>query len=177
MGGAIASLTHFNHSLSLCVRARVLVGLLHLFLRLSLRFCLWQGTRAVQEMGLYDPKAWMSSLATLVLVCCVGGACAATVSVKERDTGEACCLAFAGLAILSALLCFAVSQPLAENWYMLEGASPVRFVDPELAAGLSLSLGLWVSWSLALSHTHTPTHRGALSGRRPRGIVILRPAQ
>jgi hypothetical protein len=99
-------------------------------------FASWLATKVVVEMGWYDQSGWIASVVTLGLVFVLGGVCAGgATKVDGGDAAAPCCAGFGALAVLSFLLCFAVSPPLAENWHMSNGASPARFVDPELEAG------------------------------------------
>lgn len=98
-------------------------------------FTSWLATKGVVEMGWYDASGWMASLLTLGLVFVLACVCAGGASQMDGDAAGNCCAGFSALAVLSFLLCFAVSPPLAENWHMSNGASPARFVDPELEVG------------------------------------------
>lgn len=111
--------------------------LAYLFYGAIVVFASWSTTKVAMAAGWYDPTGWLTSLLTIGFVMCLGCLCAGLAKVANQDEDEIghCCLGFFALAMLSSLLCFAVSPPLAENWHMANGASPVRFVDPELAVG------------------------------------------
>eukprot|EP01043_Picozoa_sp_COSAG02_P053349 COSAG02_NODE_5874_length_3971_cov_5.196798_3_plen_590_part_00 len=99
-------------------------------------FASWLATKAVVEMGVYDSSGGIAFVFTLVLVFVLGCVCAGGAKQLDADDAVGPCFAgFAALAVLSGLLCFAVSPPLAEKFHMSKGASPARFVDPELEAG------------------------------------------
>ncbi len=99
-------------------------------------FASWAATKAVVEMGWYDRSGLIASVVTFGLVLVLGCVCAGGAKKMDGDDAAGpCCAGFVALAVLSGLLCFAVSPPLAENFHMSNGASPARFVDPELEAG------------------------------------------
>lgn len=109
--------------------------LAYLFYGALVVFASWSATKLTLSIEWYDPTGVVSALVTLGIVLGLACACAGLASVSGDDAAAPCCFGLSALAVLSGLLCFAVTPPLAENWYMSEGASPVRFVDPELAAG------------------------------------------
>lgn len=100
-------------------------------------FASYAATFIAGALGVYDPDAWKTFFVTWLL-CILVGICFAGVAAalcEGEDEVGTCCMGFTALGLLSALLCYGVSPPLAANWYMFEGSPPVRMVDPELAAG------------------------------------------
>lgn len=100
-------------------------------------FASFATTKLAMSLGIWDPAAWKTCLLTFALMILIACCCAGCVKVMDgnEDVYASCAAGNTALALLAALLCYAVSAPLTENWHMFNGAPAVRFVDPELAAG------------------------------------------
>jgi hypothetical protein len=110
---------------------------MYLFYGALVIFASFATTRLAIIMGIWDPAAWITFFMTLGLVLVVGCLCTglSAMGTRDEDVATPCCLGFLALGVLAGLLCYGVSAPLTENWFLSEGAPAVRFVDPELATG------------------------------------------